>query len=189
MSSVSSPFGIRPSFKSGGLVDSTPLAHVIASAYNTNIFQGAPVKIGTNGTLELAANSDRMVGVFEGCYYIPQTGRPVWDNKWIASTVLAAGTVCVAYYTRDPQLTYEVQANGSLTLANMGDQMNLTVTTAGNATTGLSSAALDTASSGANAGFRIVGLTPAPDNDWGDAFTIVQVQISKHQDVADIAAY
>jgi len=28
-----------------------------------------------------------------------------------------------------------------------------------------------------------------PDNAWGDAYTIVQVQISEHQDVATINAY
>ena len=189
MSSVNAPFGLRPSFKSGGIVASTPLQNTIASAYAVNIYQGAPVKIGANGTLELAAVGERFVGSFAGCYYIPTTGRPVWDNKWIASTVLAAGTTCFAYYTRDPQITYEIQANGAMLQSTMGEQFDTTVATAGNATTGLSSVALDTASTAANAQLRVVGITPGPDNDWGDAFTVVQVQISEHQDVADRAAY
>jgi hypothetical protein len=174
---------------SGGIVASTPLQNTIASAYAANIYQGAPVKIGTNGTLELAAVNDRFVGVFEGCFYIPTTGRPVFDNKWISGTVLAAGTIAYAFYTRAQQITYEVQANGSMAQTTMGQQFDLTTTSAGNATTGQSSASLDTASSAANAGLRVVGLTPGPDNDWGDTFTIVQVQISEHQDVADIVAY
>jgi predicted aconitase len=51
---------------------------------------------------------------------------------------------------------------------------------------------LDTASvvaSGGVAQLRVIGITPGPDNAWGDAYTIVQVQISEHQDVATINAY
>jgi hypothetical protein len=36
---------------------------------------------------------------------------------------------------------------------------------------------------------RIIDLAPAPDNNFGDNFTIVQVQVSEHQNVADRAAY
>ena len=50
---------------------------------------------------------------------------------------------------------------------------------------------LDTATltDSGNAQVRIIGLSPAPDNDFGDSFTIVQVQVSEHQNVADRAAY
>jgi hypothetical protein len=40
-----------------------------------------------------------------------------------------------------------------------------------------------------NAQMRIIDLAPAPDNAFGDNFTIVQVQVSEHQNVADRAAY
>jgi hypothetical protein len=36
---------------------------------------------------------------------------------------------------------------------------------------------------------RVIGLSQYVDNAWGDAYTIVQVQIAKHQNVATIAAY
>lgn len=185
MSSVASPFGIQPRFKSGGTPASESLAGTILSTYNVNIYQFAPIKIGTNGTLELAAVNDRAVGVFMGVEYTPLTGRRVVDNKWIAGT---SATQIVAYYTADPYLTYEIQANGSMLIATMLEQFDWTVATSGNSTTGLSSVALNTASSAANAGLRVVGLTPGPDNDWGDAFTNVLVQFSEHEFVADIAA-
>jgi hypothetical protein len=189
MSSVAAPFGLQPVFKSGGIVASTPLENTIADGYAVTILQGAPVKIGANGVLELAAAGERAVGVFEGVQYTPLVGRPVVDNKWIASTALKAGTTAVAKYTRDPYTTYEIQANAAVTQNMMGQQMDWTAATSGNTTTGLSTVALDVASSAANAGLRIVGLAPGPDNAWGDAFTIVQVQFSEHQDVADRAAY
>lgn len=185
MSSTAAPFGLRPVFKSGGTPASEALQSTILTAYAVNIYQGAPVKIGANGTLELAAAGDSAIGIFQGVEYTPATGRRVVDNKWIAST---SATDIVAYYTADPYLTYEIQANATLTIANVGEQMDWTVATAGNATTGLSSVALDVASTAANAGLRIVGLIPGPDNAWGDAFPIVLVQFSEHQFVAKIAA-
>jgi uncharacterized protein YhjY with autotransporter beta-barrel domain len=36
---------------------------------------------------------------------------------------------------------------------------------------------------------RLIGITPGPDNNWGDTYVIAQVQISEHQNVADKAAY
>ena len=47
---------------------------------------------------------------------------------------------------------------------------------------------LDVASSAANASLRVIGITPYPNNAWGDTYTIAQVQISEHQFVAKIAA-
>ena len=35
----------------------------------------------------------------------------------------------------------------------------------------------------------VIGLTPGPNNAWGDTYVIVQVQISEHQNVADVADY
>jgi hypothetical protein len=35
---------------------------------------------------------------------------------------------------------------------------------------------------------RIIGLTPAVDNAFGDAYTVVQVQVSRSQYVATINA-
>lgn len=186
MSSVAAPFGLRPVRKAGGTPASEASSSTILSTYAANIYQGAPVKIGTNGTIELAAVNDRAVGIFQGVEYTPSTGRRVVDNKWISGTV---ATDIVAYYTEDPYLTYEIQANATATIDIVGQQMDWTVATAGNATTGLSSIALDIASTAANAGLRVIGLIPGPDNAWGDAFPVVLVQFSEHQYVADRAAF
>jgi hypothetical protein len=42
--------------------------------------------------------------------------------------------------------------------------------------------------SGSAGQFRIVDLAPYPDNNWGDAFVIVRVQVSKPQFVATVNA-
>ena len=182
MSSVASPFGLKPAFHPSGII--RQLQGTIASGHPTDIFQFSPVQIAAGGSLQQAAAGGRAIGSFMGVEWTGADGRRRVSNRWEANTV---GTDIVAYYTEDPYLIYEIQADGPIALTEIGQQYDWAAL-AGNATTGLSSVALDTATAAANAGLRIVGINPAPDNVIGDAFTIVQVQISEHQYVADIAS-
>ncbi len=182
MSAVASPFGLKPAFHPSGIIRQTH--GTILSAFATNIFQYSPIQILADGSIGPAAAGARAVGAFMGVEFTRTDGRRAVANNWEASTV---ATEIVAYYTEDPLITYEIQADAAFVLANMGNQFNWTAL-AGNATTGLSSVALDIGTAGANAGLRAIGVNPGPDNVIGDAFTIVQVQISEHQYVADVAA-
>ena len=83
---------------------------------------------------------------------------------------------------------YEIQGNAALNIANIGNQYNTTAVS-GNTTLGTCTMQLDVSSGTTNAQLRVVGLSAYVDNAWGDAYTIVQVQIAKHQNVATIAAY
>ena len=60
----------------------------------------------------------------------------------------------------------------------------------GSTTTGLSAATISTTLAGTSAvgDMRIIGLYQGVDNAWGDAYTTVQVQISRSQYVATINA-
>lgn len=185
MSSISAPFGLRPAYKEGGTPVSTSILGTILSTYNANIFLYSPVKIGTDGTLQLAAAGEAFVGAFMGVEYKdPATQRQVLSNRWLAGTVAEE---VQAYYSRDPYITYQIQADGPVAVTNIGNQADTTVATAGNAVTGLSEVMLATAGlvdSGEFKQLRVVGIPPGPDNAPGDAFTIVEVQISDHQYVA-----
>lgn len=186
MSTISRPFGLRPAYSPMGTV--RPTAYTIASAYGTTILQNQPVKIGTNGTIEAAAIGDRFIGTFQGVEYTNTQGRRIVDNKWIAGTT---GTDAVAYVTLDPTLVYEIQANGSITTADIGSQADYTTIGTGSTVTGLSTMMLDQASltNSGSAALRIIGIAAGPDNAAGDAFTIALVQIAEHQNVADIVGY
>jgi hypothetical protein len=186
MSSVSNPFGLRPAYSPQGVI--RPTAYSIASGYASNILSGQPVKLAADGTLQAAAPTDRFIGVFCGVEYTNSQGRRVVDNKWIANTT---GSDIIAYATLDPSIVYEIQANGSVGTSEIGSQADFTTAGAGSTVTGLSAMMLDTATltSSGNAGLRIIGIAPGPDNAPGDPFTIVQVQISRHQNVADRVAY
>ncbi len=186
MSTVSQPFGLRPSYSPSGVV--RPTAYAIASAYGTNILQNQPVKIGTDGNIQAAAIGERFIGTFQGVEFTDSDGRRRVSNKWTAST---PASNIVAYVTLDPTIVYEIQGNGSLAVTDIGKQADFTAITAGSTVTGLSALMLDTATltDTGNASLRIIDVAPGPDNAFGDNFTVVQVQISEHQNVADRAAY
>lgn len=191
MSSTSAPFGLRPCFLPGGSVVGAQEVGSILTGYASNIYQFSPVKIETGsatGTLQLAAVGERAIGTFLGCEFTESTGRRRVSNFWPAST---AATDIVAYFTRDQKIVYEIQAGATVAQASRGNQFDWSTngSSNGNTTTGLSTVSLNASSGAANAGLRIVGVTPGPDNAWGDTYPILQVQISEHQDTADIAAY
>jgi hypothetical protein len=104
------------------------------------------------------------------------------SNNWPASTAYQTGS-CIAYFYADQNIVYEIQADGSLAQTSLGDEADLSNVTAGSTTTGLSQCTLSTTLVGAgNSGqCRIIDIAPYTDNDWGDAFTVVRVNISEYQ--------
>lgn len=51
MSSTNAPFGMRAAYSPSGII--RPVASTITSGYNTDIYTGQPVKIGTMAPLKL----------------------------------------------------------------------------------------------------------------------------------------
>ena len=188
MSATSAPFGLRPAYSPSGTV--RPTAMTIRSTYASDILQNQPVKIVPSstgeGTIAVAAVNDRFIGTFQGVEFTDSDGRRRYSNKWTASTT---GTDIVAYVTIDPTIVYEIQSNATLAVTDIGKQFDFTTAGTGNTTVGISAMMLDAASAATNAAFRLLGISPGPDNNWGDTYVIAQVQISEHQNVADVAAY
>jgi hypothetical protein len=187
MSAENFPFGLRPSYHPSGTI--RPTAGTIATTYATNIFQFAPVALAADGTLTAAAAGARAVGSFQGCEFT-SVGRRFYLNYWPENT---AATEIVAYFTEDPAIVYQVQANATLAITNVGSQLDWTANGDANGSlgTGLSTVGADVATITAvgSAGLRILGLAPYIDNAWGDAFPVIEVQISEHQFVADLVAF
>ena len=161
----------------------------ILTGYATAIYQNQPVKIIPSstgeGTIAAAAVGDRFIGTFQGVEYTDSDGRRRVSNKWTAST---AATDIIAYVTRDPSIIYEIQSNAALAVTDIGKQFDFSAAS-GSAVIGISTQMLDVASAATNASLRLLGISPGADNAWGDTYVIAQVQISEHQNVADVAAY
>jgi len=189
MSSTNAPFGLRPSFHPSGLDRAVALPNGIASAYSTGILKGQPVALNTSGNVIAATAGSAFQGAFAGHEYTDLTGRRLVSNQWIANTAYQTGSE-VTYYYSDPNIVYDIQADGSLAQTAIGDQANFSNISAGSTTTGLSQCTISSSlvGSGAVGDLRIIGLTPAVDNAFGDAYTVVQVQVSRSQYVATINA-
>ena len=177
MSSVASPFGLKPAFHPSGIIRQQ--LSTIVSGFGTDIFQFSPVRIddGTGALVPAVAGVPAVLGSFMGVEWTGTDGRRRIGNRWEAGTV---GTEIVAYYVGDPLMVYEIQGDGPVLQANVGDQADYN-TLSGNTTTGLSSVSLQTSSlDNTPLQLRVVGINPAADNVVGDLFTIAQVQIAEH---------
>ena len=190
MSASNAPFGLRPSFHPSGLDRAIALAGGIASGYSTGILKGQPVALNTSGNIITATAGSAYQGAFAGHEWTDSTGRRQISNQWTASTAYQTGSE-VTYYYSDPNIVYDIQADGSVAQTAIGDQANFSAVSAGSTTTGLSQCMISTslAGSGAVGDLRIINLTPAVDNAWGDSYTVVQVQVSRSQYVATINAF
>ena len=164
-----------------------------------SFYEFQPVAITSSGQLTIAnqtASSGKVYGVFNGIEYTNSDGRRS-VAKYAALTTLAAATNIVFWIFSDPAIVYEIQCNGSVTSAAIGTEYNFDTTAGSTVTDGYAigvggagfstTALLATAVGSGNQGqVRVVGLGreaayPAGNtNQWGDAYTIVQVQISNN---------
>jgi hypothetical protein len=184
MSSTSAPFGLKPVYHPSGTV--IPVSGSIASGYSSNIFQYSPVAY-LDGVITLAAAGSPAIGSFSGVQWTDTRGKRQFSNYWIASTV---GTEIVCWFTSDPATIYEIQGVGSITESDIGEEADWSTndTNAGNTTTGLSNVTI-AAPAVTTAGLQVIGISLAPDNAWGDAFTVVRVRINEHQNQSATAGY
>lgn len=192
MSAISAPFGLRPVFHPSGVIRPRALAGGINSGYGSTILANQPVLLSTSGLLNpVTANNVDFVGVFAGVEYTTTGGtRRVVDNKWIASTTYDTGSL-VAYFYDDPAIVYEIQADGSVAQTALGDQVNVSNFTNGSTLTGLSQATAGATpvGSGSQGQLRVIDKGLGIDNDWGDAFTVLRVQIARHQYISNKVAF
>ena len=189
MSATSNPFGFRPAYHPTG--NDRGSLYTIASGYNTAIYKGQPVLLASTGVIQAAGAAADILGHFAGCeYQDAATGKWIESPNWPANQAVVSGSVIRAWVWDDPNVVYEVQADGSVAQSAVGSQADVSNATA-NTGTGLSQATLGTTGSLTNSGqaqYRIVGFGQALDNAVGDAFTVVQVKIARHQFVANKVA-
>ena len=156
----------------------------IPSGYATDLYRGTPVAFDTNGHVVIAANGSDFVGAFAGVEYTDSNGRREFADRWTANTV---ATEVVVYVYDDPGIIYEIQADGSLAQSAIGDQADFSVTVGFTLSDGNNTTQQSLASIGALKGVGVQGMVRIldksrdPANDWGDSFTVVQVEVARHQ--------
>lgn len=188
MSSVLAPFGARNAYHPSGVAVRVEQGTINpASAF---IHDGDFVALAADGTIVRATpgTGNKIIGVFAGCEYRDGTGKPNVSKCWPAN---ASAYDIKCYFTADPEMVYEVQANGPVSIDMIGSQATWGAPGAVNQMTGVSASYLDVAtiSNSVENQLAIVGIREYPDNVWGDAFTVVLVKVAQHQRAAAFDAF
>ena len=186
MSATSAPFGVKAVYHPSGVIRTRVLSG-FTSIPSAAVYKGDLVKLTGDGAVAaIIAANDPAYGIFDGCEYIDATGKPVVSPYWPASL---SGVTGIKWYVVpfDPMLECEIQAGGAVAVTAIGDSADIVIA-AGNVNTGVSGSYMNSTLKGPAAvgNFRILGLGGAADNAWGDAYTIVRVQIAKNQLLAQV---
>jgi hypothetical protein len=176
MSATNAPFGLKPvSHLSGGAIRT--FQYSIDPAYTTPIYLGSPVILHTDGTIRLGG-AGSILGAFMGCEFTNSLGSRKVSPYWTGE---ASATDIICYIASDPMIIFEIQADGAIAQAKVGESADLTSPTTGSLITGVSSATIANGTAAAAATLQVIGFSTLPDNAPGDAFTIVRVKIAEHQ--------
>lgn len=198
MANVDSPFGLKPiRYRTGAPYNGATNPVYIDSGYGTALFIGDPVikvaggsnaaevtvpgggkfGIGTLPSVEKATAGDgnRITGVIVA--FAPDPANPERKHN-------PASTARVAYVCDDPNVIFEVQADGAIPAASVGLNAVLIFTHSGSTTTGLSGVELDTTSdvpaADASNQLLIVRAVNREDNDTTLTHAKVEVLINQH---------
>jgi len=196
MASTSSPYGFKAVNELGGLPYAGSTRNIpIASGYGTNIFYGSLVYVQSTGYLAIATSTGAdattngfptgtantgCVGVFVGCSFTsPVTKQKVFSQYWPTGTVASDA---VGIVVDDDRTVFQVQAAGSMTIADLGANVYLNAaqsTSTGSTTTGNSNTAVNATAVTTTAAFRVVGFVDMVGfSVVGDAYTDILVKFN-----------
>ena len=196
MANTNVAFGLRPLSKLGSNYNSTGTTEYRIAAGNTNrIYQGSPVIPLAAGVIDIvgaaAGGSVAYLGSFYGCEYVSSTtGERIFSNNWPGSGADTNHPVKAFVYD-DPNQLFVIagDAGGSSfdteseIRAGIFSNAPMANGNAGNNTTGISTAVLDTSGIAVTAtlGLRIVGIQEDPENsDFTAAGIPFIVRINAH---------
>lgn len=184
MTTTKSLDGLRPSrIRGAGANTEGANEYRIASGYSSNIFSGDIVTNAAGYVNVLATTTDKAMGVFIGCRYVAN-GEPKWSAYWPSGT---SATDAYAMVVDNPQATFVVQADASVSIGDINSQ-NFNVTLgAGSTVTGRSGFGIAAATRTTGVGMlRAIAVVDEPGNDIDDAsqraFPKLEVRIVKHVD-------
>ena len=184
MANVNKPFGLRPLGNLSATGAQKQYGYQIADNQSGAIYQGDLVVVYDGYIIKYDASTHAApTGVFNGCQYNDPTraNKPTWKNYYPGSINITTGIIACEV-NDDPAQLFVVQADGSVSQANIGKNADPTASTTGSTTSGVSAGSLDSASIAKTAAltFKIVGLYEAPGNDFGNYAQVV-VKLNQHQ--------
>jgi len=184
MSTTKTLNGFTPSRVRGAGANTTGVnEYRIATAYASNIFTGDIVTNAAGYVNVLLSTTQKALGVFVGCRYVAD-GQPKWSSYWPANTSV---TEAFAMVVDNPQATFVVQADASVSIGDMNSQ-NFDVTLgAGSTVTGRSGFGIKASTRTEGSGMvRPIAFLAEPGNSptvaAEIAFPKLEVRIVRHID-------
>ena len=105
------PFGLKPIGKVGQNRDNQGLSEYDVAASATAIYFNDPVKMKSDGTIEVAGAGGAILGSLGGIFFTDATtGKPTFANHLNASNT---ATDIVGFVSDDPYQRFEIQTNNS----------------------------------------------------------------------------
>jgi len=168
MANKDAAFGLRPLAKLGGNYNSCGFStYAVKSGNNSgNIFEGAVVKLGSDGYVVAAGDSDtQILGVAGGIEYTAADGKPTFSNYFPDTTTTQGSADIKIRVYDDPNQLFLIQADGTSAQTSIGMNADVTGNANGNTTNGISSGELDSSSlATTDLMLRVVGVDADPDN-------------------------
>lgn len=183
MANVNKPFGLRPIGNLSATGAQKQFGYEIADNQSGAIFQGDLVTLKDGYILKFApASHTAAVGVFNGCFYLdPTTQKPTFKNFYPGSINITQGTI-QADVLDDPNQLFLIQADEDIVQADFGKNADVTASTTGDTTTGVSNMTLDSSTIATTAALnlKLVAKYDVPNNALAENYTVVVVKINEH---------
>ena len=196
MANIDAAFGLRPiKHRNGAPYNGAVNPYYVPAGYGTALFIGDPVtKTGTaNSAILEVPGGNFNVGTLPAVNKTaagddnPITGVIVGfgpDPDGLSRIYNPASTERLVYVCDDPDVVFEIQADGAIAATQVGLNAVLIYTNSGSTTTGMSGAELDTTSDApaadASNQLTIQRVVNRVDVEAGSANTVVEVKINNH---------
>jgi len=170
MANADAPFGLLPIGKVGQNRDAQGLSEYSIAASASAIFQNDPVQALNTGTIGVASTTNvALLGSLNGVFYTnASTKKPTWANNLAASNT---ATDIVGFVTDDPYERYEIQATGTLPIANIFLNGSIDYT-AGSSANYVSKVEINSTLFTTNTGqLRVIGVAKGFNNELLNATT------------------
>lgn len=194
MATTAAPYGLKPVKRADGMAyaGATSQYLIDPAGEATNLFNGQVVHIGADGYIALstATGADGTtnafptgttltgsLGVFMGCEFVNGQGVLTFSQYYPSGTVAPTGTTITAYVVDDPNVLFQVQADGAMDQSDIGANTFFAAvqsTSTGSTAYGNSTSAVDATTVTTTAAFRIV----AAASPIGDAFPDLLVKLN-----------
>lgn len=191
------PFGLRPvRHRNGAAYNGAVNYYYVPASDAAALFTGDPVtKTGASNTAEITAPGAGhfQVGTLpEVAVTVPGASNRITgvvvgvcaDPDGLGRTYKPASTQAVVAVCDDPDIIFEIQANGTIAPDQMGLNALLVADQGGSTSSGLSGFELDAAAPATTVGFQLnmIRAVNREDNAIGENFGKIEVRINQHSE-------